>query len=267
MTDSTGRPAGRPTGWPEGTRHALFSDFDGTLADLIDDPYAARPAPGVVEALTAISESGAAVGLISGRMVTWLQRAVGLEGIVYRGLHGFERAFGLAEPEPIPELVPLADELAAVQAGLRDVAESIPGALFDDKQYAFGVHYRNVEIEGVADMVEARCREVADGHPVVLKPGKMIWEVLPDVHMDKGVALGEEIERAGADSVIFAGDDAGDVYGFDALDGLAEAGSVNGLRIAVASEGAPAELLDRADRIEGEPLALAEFLDTLVAGR
>ncbi|HEX7276713.1 MAG TPA: trehalose-phosphatase, partial [Acidimicrobiales bacterium] len=44
----------------------VFSDFDGTLAAIVDDPAAARPLPGAADALEALARRFARVGVISG---------------------------------------------------------------------------------------------------------------------------------------------------------------------------------------------------------
>ena len=36
---------------------AVLTDFDGTLSPIVDDPEAARPAPGAVEVLTALADA------------------------------------------------------------------------------------------------------------------------------------------------------------------------------------------------------------------
>jgi trehalose 6-phosphate phosphatase len=46
---------------------AMFLDFDGTLAPIVDDPNEARPLPGTVELLGHLAARFAAVALLSGR--------------------------------------------------------------------------------------------------------------------------------------------------------------------------------------------------------
>ena len=50
---------------PRGT--GVFTDFDGTLAPIVDDPASALPLPGVVDALEALAGRYGRVGVISGR--------------------------------------------------------------------------------------------------------------------------------------------------------------------------------------------------------
>ena len=50
---------------PTGT--GVFTDFDGTLAPIVDDPAEARPLPGVVDALAALAGRDGRVVVISGR--------------------------------------------------------------------------------------------------------------------------------------------------------------------------------------------------------
>ena len=51
----------------EPDRSALFLDFDGTLAAIVEDPTAARPLPGVPALLAALAPRFALVAVISGR--------------------------------------------------------------------------------------------------------------------------------------------------------------------------------------------------------
>src|SRR5690606_38112948 len=57
----------------------VASDYDGTLSPIVDDPEAARPAPGAVAALTAISElADTYAAVVSGRALRDLVRLSGI---------------------------------------------------------------------------------------------------------------------------------------------------------------------------------------------
>ena len=70
----------------------------------------------------------------------------------------------------------------------------------------------------------------------------MSWELHPPIEVDKGTAVLDLADDFAA--VAFAGDDVGDLPGFDALDELADRG-VATLRIAVDSPEAPARAAGR----------------------
>src|SRR5947209_16385557 len=72
----------------------VYTDFDGTLAPIVDDPDKACPLDGVAEALAALAVRYARVGVISGRPVRFLQHAVAGPGVDLWGEYGLERALG-----------------------------------------------------------------------------------------------------------------------------------------------------------------------------
>ncbi|HEX3947553.1 MAG TPA: trehalose-phosphatase, partial [Acidimicrobiales bacterium] len=70
---------------------ALFVDFDGTLAPIVEDPAAARPFSGVPELLVALAGRFGLVAVVSGRPVRFLQDVLGQSpGVHLAGLYGME---------------------------------------------------------------------------------------------------------------------------------------------------------------------------------
>jgi trehalose 6-phosphate phosphatase len=68
---------------------ALFVDFDGTLAPIVDDPDAARPLAGSVDLLDRLAGRLGVVGVVSGRPVSFLQAHLP-ESLALAGLYGLE---------------------------------------------------------------------------------------------------------------------------------------------------------------------------------
>ena len=81
--------------WPsiadgaEDERAAVLLDFDGTISDIMPDPGAAVPIPGVRDTLARLATE-CPVAVISGRGLDDLRTRVGVDGIWYAGSHGFE---------------------------------------------------------------------------------------------------------------------------------------------------------------------------------
>ncbi len=73
----------------------IFTDFDGTLSTIVEQPFTARPLNGVLEVLECLVKSFNCVAVISGRPVEFLVERLGRdlleEGLNLVGLHGLER--------------------------------------------------------------------------------------------------------------------------------------------------------------------------------
>ena len=246
------------TGHPE--RVAICLDFDGTIAPIVDDPAAARPLPGVVDLLGPLADRYAAVALVSGRPATYLASHAAAPGVRYLGMYGLEeidQGRVLVDPrleQARPAVAAAARDLAADPA----VAES--GAHLEDKRYAVAVHTRRIADPGrwAGPVGEAAAR-IAAAHDLEVVPGRLVWELRPQVHSDKGNAVRRVVEESGARSLLVAGDDLGDLPAFAVA---AELGG--GLRVAVRSAEAPAELLEEADLVVDGPQGVRELLEHLL---
>ena len=67
----------------------VFSDFDGTLSDIVDEPSRAVPVDGAAAVLSSWPPASARVGVLSGRPVSFLARWFG-PGVLVSGLYGLE---------------------------------------------------------------------------------------------------------------------------------------------------------------------------------
>jgi trehalose 6-phosphate phosphatase len=193
------------------TRRPLLvaSDYDGVLSELVDDPSAAVPAPGVAEVLARLAAAdGVIVVLVSGRGVADLQRTSGLTGR-YRwvGSHGAEFDGPLTGE--------LADRRDALARTLAPVVADVAGARLEVKPASVAVHVRSVPDAQVGAALLDRVRTTADPS-LTLKPGKNVLE-LAVTDADKGRALRRLRAELGAAAAIYLGDDVTDEDGFRAL--------------------------------------------------
>jgi trehalose 6-phosphate phosphatase len=235
---------------------AVVFDFDGTLAPIVQDPASARPLDGVTDALAGLAARFGLVGVLSGRPVDFLLPLLP-DGLVVSGLYGLEvvrdgrrtdRAGAGAWREVVADVA-------------RSSSDRGPeGMVVEPKGLSLTLHYRTrPEIAGaVAEW--ARRQGARSGLEV--RPAKMSVELHPPIAADKGTALEELVE--GLSAVCFVGDDRGDLPAYDALDRLAARG-VHALRVAVASDEAPDELIDRADLVVEGPAEVLELLHRLAA--
>jgi trehalose 6-phosphate phosphatase len=243
---------------------AVCLDFDGTLAPIVDDPEAARPLPGVVELLGRLAARFTAVALISGRPAAYLAEHAQAPGVRYLGLYGLQEIRD-GRVWVDPRLEAARPAVMAVQEDLRDsAAVRDSGAHLEDKQYAVAVHTRRVaDPDRWAAAIDETAHQIADHHGLEVVPGKLVWELRPAVHSDKGDAIRKVAAESGARSVVMVGDDLGDLAAFAAVTQLAAEGD-HGLRVAVRSEEAPPALLAHADLIVEGPPGVRDLLERLV---
>lgn len=240
-------------------RTGLFLDFDGTLAPIVADPAAAAPIPGTGRLLGSLSERYRRVAVISGRPVAYLLgELAGAGATELYGLYGLEHTtvalpdIHTAEEGEIWRPV-VADAAAQAQA------EVPAGVRVEAKGLTVTLHYRNVPER--ADWVEHYSGELADGHGLGRHRGKMSFELRPPVRIDKGTVVGDL--TSGLTSVLFAGDDLGDLPAFEALVRLRRAG-VATLSVASGGTETPAAVIEAADVVVGGPPGVMALLESLL---
>jgi trehalose 6-phosphate phosphatase len=236
-------------------RSAVMTDFDGTLSPIVADPATAYPLPEAAGVLAALGRDFALVAVISGRPVSFLADRLAAAGPAVQ-LFG---AYGLEWIEDRElKIAPEADQWRSVVAQVVAAARAeFAGELvgIEDKGVSVTVHWRQ-EPEAAVRAGEFAL-SWAQRTGLVLQPGRMAVEFRPPVGIDKGVVV-ERLAR-GTSAACFAGDDAGDLAAFAALDRLAREGTRT-VRVAVADEETPEELMSAADVIARGP---AEALDLL----
>lgn len=244
---------------------ALCLDFDGTLAPIVDDPEAARPLDGVVELLEPLAARFAAVALVSGRPAGYLTAHATAPGVRYLGLYGLQEI----RDDRIwvdPRLEAARPAVLAAEQDLRSsAAVRSSGAHLEDKEYAVAVHTRRTDDPGRwAGPIDEAAQEIARKHGLEVIPGKLVWELAPRVHADKGDAVRRVVAESGARSVVVVGDDLGDLPAFRAAVQLAGEGT-DGLRVAVRSADVPEALQAEADLMVDGPTGVLDFLRHLAA--
>ncbi len=237
----------------------IFTDIDGTLSPIIADPRAATVPDATRSALAALAERTAVVAL-TGRSVTDAKRMLGLDTVVYSGNHGaewWEHGSVHVEPTAEPYLERVREVAGAVQRGI-----TTPGTLLEDKGVSLSVHYRNAtQPDAARSFILDFLGTHAEG--MTIREGKMVVEVRPPVALSKGEAVRSYIRRQGLAAAIVLGDDRTDAEAFAVLGGMREDGIVRGLCVAVATDDAPAELLESADYALADAEAVGRFLTWL----
>ncbi|MER8031137.1 trehalose-phosphatase [Streptomyces bauhiniae] len=242
-------------------------DFDGTLAPIVADPDQARAHPGAVPALAALAPKVASVAVVTGRPAGVAVRnggfagVPGLEHLVVLGHYGAERwdaATGtVTAPPPHPGIAAVRAELP----GVLDRAGAWPGTWIEEKGRAVAVHTRRAEDpEAAFDTLRAPLTDLATRHGLIVEPGRLVLELRPP-GMDKGVALLDHLRTTGAESVLYAGDDLGDLPAFAALEKLRSEGIPSLLVCSGSTE--VTELAERADLVVDGPEGVVALLNAL----
>jgi trehalose 6-phosphate phosphatase len=210
----------------EHERCALLLDFDGTLAPIVSDPAAACPSPSMRAVLEVLARHPRyRLALISGRGLADLRRRIGDEGWYLAGNHGLEIE-GPAGRYDHPEALRLRPQMTALRHELQAALAQIPGAIVEDKGLTLSVHYRQVPVARVPEVkrqVEHYTRPALESGVLVLRAGKAVLEIRPNVAWGKGEAVRWIIERlrqyppTTSVLALYLGDDETDEDAFRAL--------------------------------------------------
>ncbi|MFF4550472.1 trehalose-phosphatase [Streptomyces sp. NPDC001435] len=251
-------------------RTALIGlDFDGTLAPIVADPEQARAHPDAVPALSEIAPKVASVAVITGRPAGVAVRhggfagVPGLEHLVVLGHYGAERweavSGTISAPPPHPGVAAVRAELP----GFLDRIGAWRGTWIEEKGRAVAVHTRRADDPQAAfEALREPLSDLATRHGLIVEPGRLVLELRPP-GMDKGVALLEYVRDIGAESVVYAGDDLGDLPAYAAVDKLRSDG-VPGLLVCSGSSEVT-ELAERADLVVDGPEGVVRLLKSLAA--
>lgn len=231
---------------------ALLFDFDGTLAPIVDDPEGAVPERGALDLLGRLAAVYARVAVVSGRPRSFLAPIVPA-AIDISALYGLEsRIDGAASDHP---------DAAGWRSVVDEVAASadLPaGVLVEPKHYSLTAHFRRVPEAEAA--VEAWAERTAIATGLVARPAKASVELHPPLDVDKGTAV--RSLATGCSTVVFVGDDVGDLPAFAMLDVLRSEG-VETIKVASGGPGLPASIAAVADLVVDGPAAVVELFAPL----
>jgi trehalose 6-phosphate phosphatase len=244
-------------------------DFDGTLAPIVADPEQARAHPEAVPALAALAPKVASVAVITGRPAAVAVRyggftgVPGLEHLTVLGHYGAERWDAVTATVTAPPPDPGVAAARAELPGVLERAGAWHGTWIEEKGRAVAVHTRRADDPQAAfEALRGPLTDLAARHGLIVEPGRMVLELRPP-GMDKGVALTDHVRRTGAESVLYAGDDLGDLPAFAAVDEL-RADGVPGLLVCSGSTEVT-ELAERADMVVDGPAGVVDLLRSLAA--
>ena len=225
----------------EPARAAVLLDVDGTLAPIAERPEDALVPTETRAELVRLTGRYALVACVSGRPAAEVETMLGVPGVEIVGEHGLE-----LEP------------LAAAWAGrMQEFARGVDWPS-ERKRLSLSFHFRRADDEAAARAYLTRVADEAAAAGLVPRWGRMVLEVRPPVDAHKGTAVRALVARTRVRRALYAGDDRTDLDAFGGLEGLEL-----GLRVAVASPEAPAELLAAADLVVEGTAGVVELLRRL----
>ena len=208
----------------ERSRLALFLDFDGTLAEIVEHPSQAQVSDSMRAALDACRARGdTELAVVSGRGLEDLRKTLGLSDLVLIGNHGLE----IEGPE-LPRFVH--PDTPHFEARLWDLARALEqvagaGAWVEEKGASLTLHYRGAAPRLHAEVAE-RAREIIQHAGFQARDAICAVEARAPTGWDKGHAvlhvLRERHGPAWSEGVfaVYVGDDDTDEDAFRALQGL-----------------------------------------------
>ena len=199
------------------------------------------------------------VAVITGRAAADAGSLGGLDsvpGLIVLGHYGAQRweAGELSAPPPLPGVQAVRAALPGLLAG----HSALAGTSVEDKGTALAVHTRRAADPGAAlEQLREPLRELAESAGLAVEPGRFVLELRPP-GMDKGAALLRLAAERGARSVLFCGDDLGDLAAFAAVRELRARG-IPGCAVASRSAESP-RVAEAADLVVDGPPGIVRFL-------
>jgi len=184
-------------------RPLLAFDFDGTLAPIVAIPDAVKMPKAISHRLVQLAQRRP-VAIVTGRSVADVAPRLGFEPRYIVGNHGAEDPTAGTSPVGSEAL----ESLRRSIDGQRDALRAA-GVLVEDKRYSLALHYRLAPDRAIALQ---RIEELLHELDPALKTfgGKFVVNVAAAAAPDKGDAVASLVQRAGAGSAVFVGDDVND---------------------------------------------------------
>ena len=224
----------------------LVTDFDGTLAEVVQDPAAARARPEALEALEQLVRLLADVIVLSSRTPAQLETLVPVSGVRLIG------DSGLAIPRKAQK-----EALDHFNADVSRLLERIPGAWLEVKPASTAVHFRNTDLSG--EQMISLLQPLLDGARLEAALGRKVIEVHAP-KAGKGSALAALLPGEDPGGVVCFGDDENDRSMFEYISSL----DIPHMCIGVWSPEAPPNLFERCDLVVPGPAGATAVLQEIV---
>ncbi len=216
--------------WPNLTRIfksanqiLLMADFDGTLAQIVNQPELAKMSNRLHQHLASLARNPHfTVGVLSGRSLLDLKKKINIKELIYAGNHGLE----IETPNNTyvhPGAVKASTSLKRAKKELTQALSFFEGVLVEDKGLTLSVHYRLAKPENVPKIKKIfhnKIKNYINEGMLKKTAGKKVLEVRPPIKWDKGSAILWLIEKLNLKNnlPIYLGDDKTDEDAFRALE-------------------------------------------------
>jgi len=224
----------------------LVTDFDGTLAEIVEDPAQTVARPDALQALSRLVRVLADVIVLSSRTSAQLEQLVPISGVRLIG------DSGLAPPRHAHK-----NALEQFNADVAVLLERIRGAWLELKPASSAIHFRNTGLAG--DEMLALIQPLLVGRPLGAYLGRKVIEVHAP-KAGKGTALAALLPAEDPGGVVCFGDDENDRSMFEYVSSL----DIPHLAVGVSSPEAPPNLFERCDLVVSGPEEAAVFLNDIV---
>jgi trehalose 6-phosphate phosphatase len=250
----------------------VCSDFDGTLSQIVLDPWAAAILPLARLALRRLAGvPGVFVAVLSGRTAGDVAARVRVGNVIYLGNHGMERGYlpRGARPERLVTSVEPASAAAAAAAERigRELAQRLPEAwlVVEPKPPSVAFHYRQApDVDAAGAQVRALIEELDPDRVLERFPGRRIVELRPPGAIAKGEAFRGLLAELEPEGVLMLGDDVSDAQAFAVLREARAGGQTDGVAVAIQARAeVPPEVAAAADIVLASPRDAARFLSAL----
>ena len=195
----------------------LICDFDGVLAPIVEDPGTSAMPRGVEQTIERLGKRLGLLAIVSGRPLAFLRERVRLTGIPLLGSYGIEQLRD-GEPYLAPEARRWLPTVQSASEQLKTTFRSWPGIRIEDKAVSVAVHWRQAERpDEAARQIRQVTAQIAAASGLRVEPGKLVEELRPPIDVDKGTALAILLGGERLSTVVYVGDDLGDIPALKAV--------------------------------------------------
>ncbi|HEV8597310.1 MAG TPA: trehalose-phosphatase [Candidatus Dormibacteraeota bacterium] len=224
----------------------LVTDFDGTLAEIVQDPAGASARPDALDALNELVMLLADVIVLSSRPLAQLETLVPISGVRLIG------DSGLALPRHAQK-----EALDRFNADTGKLLQRIPGSWLEVKPASTAIHFRNTDMIG--EQMLALLQPLLDGARLSATLGRKVIEVHAP-KAGKGSALAALLPGEDPGGVVCFGDDENDRSMFEYVRTL----DVPHWSVGVWSPEAPADLFEQCDLVVPGPVGATAVMEEIV---